>query len=127
MLQIIIRQNGVGGSAAQRIPPLRIKQMNTRQPRYMPGVATPGAVPVVEAAPALPGFVAAPAPAAPSSSGDFLAMACAQRVAKFEVGPLHPPGLRLVNSVEVFSAMESFLSIPASALRITTCIQRERS
>ena len=97
--------------------------------RYQPGLAYPGAVPVVagEAAPAFPGFVAAPAPAAPSSSGDFLAMACAQRVAKFEVGPLHPPGLRLVNSVDVCSAMESFLSIPASALRITTCIQRERS
>jgi light-harvesting complex I chlorophyll a/b binding protein 1 len=44
---------------------------------YQPGLAYPGAMPVVagEAAPAFPGFVAAPAPAAPSSSGDFLAMA----------------------------------------------------
>ena len=63
--------------------------MNTRQPRYMPGVATPGAVPVVEAAPALPGFVAAPAPAAASSSGDFLAMGCAQIVARLSLGPHH--------------------------------------
>ena len=65
--------------------------------RYQPGLAYPGAVPVVagEAAPAFPGFVAAPAPAAPSSSGDFLAMACAQRVAKFKVGPLHPSRLEI--------------------------------
>ena len=65
--------------------------------RYQPGLAYPGAVPVVagEAAPAFPGFVAAPAPAAASSSGDFLAMACAQRVAKFKVCPLYPSRLEI--------------------------------
>ena len=54
-------------------------------------MAYPGAVPVVagEAAPAFPGFVAAPAPAAPSSSGDFLAMGCAQIVARLSLGPHH--------------------------------------